>query len=54
MSKKPNKIEVYGTKDGKLYIKPSNLFEQKNVQLLIEKIKNSGVAKGLENKTDRS
>lgn len=32
------KIKVHGTKEGDLYIKPSDLFAQKKVQELIAKI----------------
>lgn len=45
MSKQKDQIEVHGTKDGKLYIKPSDLFERENVQQLIQKIVNSPVIK---------
>jgi hypothetical protein len=41
MSKKSDKITVYGTKEGKLFIKPSELFARPEVQKLIEKINNA-------------
>jgi hypothetical protein len=41
MSKKTNQITVYGTKEGKLFIKPSELFARPEVQKLIEKINNA-------------
>ena len=48
MSKKSGRIEVYGTKEGKLYIKPEDLFSQRSVQILIEKVVNSQVLKTIQ------
>lgn len=45
MSEKTDRIEVHGTKEGKLYIKPEDLFKQKSVRNLIEKIVSSQVLK---------
>ena len=45
MDKKTDHIQVYGTKEGKLFIKPSELFSQERVKLLIDKIANSSSLK---------
>jgi hypothetical protein len=38
MPQKPTKIEVKGTKEGKLYIEASELFDLASVQELIRKV----------------
>jgi len=43
MSKEKDHIELFATEDGKLYIKPSDLFERKNVQKIIEKMASSPI-----------
>jgi biopolymer transport protein ExbD len=46
MSSDPsNPIHVHATKDGKLYINVTELFQQRNVQELIEKMANSKALK---------
>lgn len=39
--KKRDSIKVYGTKSGKLYIKPEDLFALERVKVLVHKIANS-------------
>jgi|GEM_PF-5734318 len=46
MSKtKPNQIHVHATKEGALYVKPSELFSAPKVQNIIKRMLNSDVLK---------
>jgi len=48
MSKNSEKIEVYGTEDGKLYIKAAELFSQPKIQNLIARITESETVKSIQ------
>lgn len=50
MSKNSEKMIVYGTKDGKLYIKPFELFSRPKVQNLIERVAASESVKAIQKK----
>lgn len=43
-------MKVYGTKEGKLYIKPIDLFSQPKVQALINRVANSEIVKKIHNR----
>lgn len=43
MTKEKTNIKLFATDDGKLYIKPSDLFARKDVQQIIERMANSAV-----------
>lgn len=43
MDKAKNHIQVFATEDGKMYIKPSDLFAQEHVQQIIERMSNSPI-----------
>lgn len=44
----PEKIQVHGTKDGKLYIKPVDLFSQKKIQAFINRVSSSDAVKSIQ------
>lgn len=54
MNKEKNHIRVFATEDGKMYIKPSDLFAQEHVQQIIERMSNSAILVPKKVKRDRN
>lgn len=48
MSNTTEKIQVHGTKEGKLYIKPMDLFSQKRIQNFINRVSTSEAVKSIQ------